>query len=603
MRTLALLLAWFPVAACAQGVLVVGQPKVEADNPTATVETIFVDADPAARVDLADVVANALGANLRRTGGAGRPAWLSLRGGTAEQLALFLDDIPLHGSRGGAFDLSTIPAVYVDHVTILRGPSAAVHGGRAQGGVLILNTRPADQGTDGLARLRLGSSALTQLDGALTLGGAAGDLLVAGGLSAAEGDFAFEDTQGEVRRRRGNDHQRASGLVRGRSGPWSLLVEGTAGERGEPGSELIDPDPDARVEDRRLQAGVSWAEIAGPLHLQALSFARRQDHTFVDPDALLGPLRSELSDDLFGGRGLAVWPVAGHTPFLVLEGRHERARSAGDDAREEDARTTVAAALGDVWRPFRRLALSAAGRISDTGERDAVWVPQVGVAVGPWGGLSARANVGRIFRDPSFDELHFRGQGVEGNPDLDREDGVGADVGLRFRVPRRLTLDLVWFEQRYERVILWVPVNAYRVQPEDDFGATVRGLEAAAATRLGPLRLRATYVRLDHAFDHAPHAPLPFRPKHALGAQASVRLGEAVAHGGWRWRGEVHSDRHGHRTLPGYATWDLGLRGPAGAGIDVGLEVRNLTDEQGRDAVHQPLPGRTWLFMASYETL
>lgn len=601
MRTPALLLAWLPLVTAAQGVVVVGRPEAGTGTPTAFSDTIHVDADPAARVDLADVVSEALGADLRRTGGAGRPAYLSLRGGTAQQLAVFLDDIPLHGSRGGAFDLSTVPVVYIDRAEVLRGPAAAVHGGRAQGGVLKLHTRRAPAGTDGLARLRMGSTDLGQLDGAVTVGGDAGDLLVAGGVSAAEGDFVFEDTHGETRRRHGNDHQRASGLVRGRVGPWALLVEGTAGERGEPGSELVDPDPDARVEDRRLQAGASWRDAVGPLEVQALTFVRRQDHTFVDPDALLGPARSELTDHVYGGRVASAWAVADHRPWVAFEGRHERARGGGD-AETEDARTTVAAALGEVWRPLGWLTLSAAARITGTDERAAVWVPQAGVAVGPWGGLSLRANVGRIFRDPSFDELHFRGQGVEGNPDLDREDGVGADVGVRFRIPRRLILELAWFEQRYERLILWVPVNAYRVQPEDDFGATVRGLEAGAALRVGPLRVRGTYLRLDHAFDHTPNAPLPFRPDHALGVRAAVRLGDAVAHGGWRWRGAVHSDRHGHRTLPGYATWDLGLRGPVGAGVDVGLEVRNLTDAQGRDAVHQPLPGRTWLFIASFET-
>ena len=61
--------------AAAQGVVVVGQP--ESDEGTGFVDTLHVDADPAARFELSEVVARALGANLRRTGGEGRPAYLA----------------------------------------------------------------------------------------------------------------------------------------------------------------------------------------------------------------------------------------------------------------------------------------------------------------------------------------------------------------------------------------------------------------------------------------------------------------------------------------------------------------------------------------------
>ncbi len=585
------LLLSVPVACLAQGVVVVGHPTEETATPTGFVETLRPDADPAAQADLADVVAGAVGANLRRSGGEGRPAWLSLRGGTGEQLAVFVDGIPLHGSRGGAFDLSTLPPVYFDRIEILRGPAAARYGGRAQGGVLRLHTRRPGEGTEGFARMRLGSASLAQLDGAVLADG----VLLAGGLSAAEGDFRFIDEQGTTRRRLGNDHRRGSGLLRARAGGWSVLVEGTAGERGEPGSELVDPLPDARAEDRRLQAGVAWDGPMGPVEVQTTGFARRQSHHFVDPDALLGPTDSTLTDDLVGGRAGGRWRVGAHTPWIAVEGRHERA------APQSDRRTTLAGVVGELWRPWPWMEVSATARISDTGDREALWVPEGGVEVGPWGGLSLRANVGRIFRDPSFDELHFSGPGVEGNPDLRTEEGVGGDVGVLLRLPRRLTLQLVYFEQRYERIILWVPVDAYHVRPEDRFGATVRGVESGAALRVGPLRGRLIYTWLDHRFDHAPRAPLPFRPAHSAAARVTARVGRAVAYGDWRWRGAVHTDRHGHRTLPGYTTQTLGLRGPVAPGLEVGLEVRNVGDEQARDAVHQPLPGRTWLLTVGLE--
>ncbi len=586
----------------AQGVVVVGHP--EAEEPAAFVDTVHADGDPAAQVDLADVVEGATGASVRRTGSAGRPATLSLRGGTGQQLAVFLDDIPLHGGRGGAFDLASVPPVYVDRVEVLRGPAAATLGSGAQGGALRLRTREAGEGLESLLRARLGSGALAQLDGAVTAGDGARDLLLAGALSAAEGDFRYEDVNGAARRRRGNDHLRGGGLARARA-PWlggglTLLVEGTAAERGEPGSEQVDPTPDARSEDARLQGAAAWRGPAGPAELELRAFGRGQRYAFDDPTPLLGPSHYAVRDQAWGGRLGVGRRISGHHLGAAVEGRHDRAETEGDGARTE-RRGAADVTLADTWRPWGWLALSGAARGAFADDRGGVLVPGGGLAVGPFAGLSVRANAGRFFRDASFDELYFRGQGIEGNPELRPEDGWGWDVGLRWSWARRLSLEAVLFEQRYRRLILFVPRSAYLVEATDAFGATVRGVEAGASARFGRLRLSGRYLGLDHAFDEAPHNPLPFRPAHAFDAGAAWTTGAAVVHGRFAWRGQVFSDRLGHRTLPAYGRLDVGVRGPVAPGVEVGMELRNALDEQGRDAVHQPLPGRTWLLLMGYE--
>ena len=316
MKLVATLLVLYPFVALAaddsdsdSAVKVVGHP--EADQGTTFVQTLRPDEDAAAHRDLADALELATGTSLRRLGGVGRPAYLSLRGGAARQAGVFLDGLPLHGGRGGAFDLSTLPLAYVDRVDVLRGPAGAAHGSGAQSGALRLRTRDRDGGRDVLLRARLGSANLAMLDGVWADGDRKRDLLVAGSLSAAEGDFSFEDANGARRSRAGNDHRRGGGLLRGRTdlgaGRLTLLVEGTLGERGEPGSEQLLPHPQARSADHRILGAMRWAGTVGGTELSTLAYGRSQGHRFDDPAASLGDTHFALHDQAYGGRGEARW--------------------------------------------------------------------------------------------------------------------------------------------------------------------------------------------------------------------------------------------------------------------------------------------------------
>ena len=190
---------------------------------------------------------------------------------------------------------------------------------------------------------------------------------------------------------------------------------------------------------------------------------------------------------------------------------------------------------------------------------------------------------------------------MRGNPDLRPEDGLAWDAGAEVRLGPRLALQAAFFGQRYERVILFVPVQAQLIEARDDFGARILGQEAALDARLGPARLSAAYTHLDARFDRAPEAPLPYRPAHRLHARLGAMVSRAEVFVAADARSETGADRFGYRKVPGHLLWDLGAHGPVGQDFDAGLTFRNVLDvRDARDAVQQPLPGRTWLFTLRY---
>ncbi len=562
---------------------------------------------------LGGLVVAAPGADVRRTGA--HREELQLRGAGSAQVAVFLDDVPLTGARGGAFDLSLVPPDVLERVEVLRGPNAATWGGGALGGVLHLHTRPVRPGRARAATLRLGQYGETALAVAESWSGERADVLALVGAERGDGDFAYEDVQGHRRRRRNNAQEALHGLARGRvrvgeDTTLTLLVLGLDDARGEPGVEQFEQ---ARAHSGRGQllvaAAVDEPTLAGDRLRGGLStwYTRKTD-AWRDPAPTLwgAPRASDLDDHTVGGRGwLGLNVFEAHRPRLSVEARHERSESRIDGAYDpdrDDARTSTAVVLGDMLTLAEgRVHLAAALRLDDHDGRAPIFVPQGGLTVAPFAPLLLRANVGRVFRDPNFDELYFRGPGLRGNPDLGPEDGLAWDAGAELRAGRALTLQAAVFGQRYDRVILFVPVQAYLIEARDDFGADILGQEAAANVRLGPGRLTLAYTHLDARFDTAPRTPLPNRPAHRLFGRLEGRVERAVVWLSGDLRSEVRADRFGYRRIDGRTLWDLGVTGPLGPDFEIGLTFRNLLDTtDAQDAVQQPLPGRTWLFSLRY---
>ena len=616
--------AWavlLPLAAGAQprpedDVLVVAASREDLDDTSSRDTTPFASVlytGTSNAPTLGGVVVAAPGADVRRTGA--HREELQLRGAGATQVAVFLDDVPLTGARGGPFDLSLVPPDVLERVEVLRGPTAATWGGGALGGVLHLHTRPIQPGHARAASLRLGQYGEAALSVAESWSGERADLLVLAGGEQAEGNFPFEDVQGH-RRRRGNNTQSAvHGLARGRARVGedttvSLLVLGLDDTRGEPGVEQFEERQAHSGRGQWLAAAAADDPTLAGEHLRGglSTWYLRKTDAWRDPSPTLwgAPLASDLDDRTLGGRAwLGLSAGESHRPRVALEARHEHSKSritGAYDPDRDDARMSTAVALSDALRLVDgRLHLSGALRLDDHDGRAALLVPQAGLALSPWAPLTLRGNVGRVFRDPNFDELYYRGPGLRGNPHLRPEDGLAWDAGVELRAGRGLSLQAAVFGQRYDRIILFVPVQAYLIEARDDFGARIFGQEAAANLRLGSGRLSLAYTHLDARFDRSPRTPLPNRPAHRLFGRLEHRIDRALVWVSGDVRSEVRADRFGYRRIKGRTLWDLGVTGPLAPEFEVGLTFRNVLDDlDALDAVQQPMPGRTWLFSLKY---
>ncbi len=584
-----------------------GTAALEAGTASST--TVLSSETPGARTTLSDLLRVSPGADLRRAGAPGGREELLVRGASGQQLVVVLDGVPLGAARGGAFDLSMLPPAYVEQLTLLRGPVSALYGSGAFAGALLARTPTAPEGTRLTGGLRLGQLESRAAELGFSRREGRFEVLALGGGSRANGAYGYDDLHGAPRTRRNADHVEAHGLVRGRvrfedGASVVTLVEGLDQARGEPGFEQFE-NPAARSTRRRAQvavAGDAGRAFASDWRFEALAWARGESQAFVDPQPVrVGAARRyETQDRAHGVRLATTYAGFGlHAPSAVLEVRRDTAETHLEGGLFGEGvsgtRTGVAAVLVEQWAAVPGwLHLSAAMRLDENDQRAPVWVPRAGAVVTLPLGFEARANVGRAFRDPGFDELYFESPGLRGNPDLRPEDGLVWDAGLAF-AQRPFRLGLTFFEQRFDRLILFVPVQAFQIEARDDYAARARGLETYGDARLGPLGLTAHWTWLEARFEHTPHAPLPYRPTHRAFARAVLHAQQARLWATVEARGPVTTDIYGHSKLEGHRLFSLGVEGPLGGGLELGAEVHNAADVRDAvDAIQQPLPGRLW---------
>ena len=608
-------------------IVVVGRTDREpaAREATPFSQRLRLTDDPRELAELGDVLDAGTGVHVRRAGGIGRAQEIQLRGAGGHQLAVLLDGVPLPATRGSTIDLSTVPVAYIDRVDVIRGAAAASYGSGAQGGVIHLRTAANRSVDASQARIRAGSQGLFQLEAGHVTASDTWDALAVGAHSQAHGQFDYIDPNDSKGHRYNNAHERFNGLLRGRyrlphAGRIGLVLEGLTDARGEPGPEQFD-ERTADSRQRRLLMAATWEDkglAGGALPTQAVAYHAYQRSLYANPRPRFGgqPQRFELRDQTLGARARIAWTAAQWSePALALEGRRETADTASGQSepdRRHEARHHAAATLSwTIATPKRTLTGVGVLRIddADTRRRAPMAVPKVGVEWRPIAApnrlrLALRANVGRTFRDPGFDELYFQGTGIEGNPDLRPEDGYGWDAGAVAELKPWLKLEAVWFQQRYSRLILFVPQDFYRIKAQDNFGANVDGLELQARLRVRPLTLYGTYAYLRAHFDMDGQPPLPYRPAHRLYARATYLVGLTALYAAYDWRSSVTADWHGHRTLDAYGLLNLGMDGPiTDSGLAVGFEIRNLLDiRDALDATQRPTPGRAFLASLRWDT-
>ncbi len=638
-------------------------PALPADV-TAFATVIDTRSAPTLVETLADALADTVGVQVRRFGGLGDFATVSVRGFSPRQVQVYLDGVPLSRADNETVDLSDLPIDTVERIEVYRGSTPLRFAQAGPGGVVnVVSRRPGSEPVNA-ASVSYGSFETRKVDVTRSASSGNWNYLLFGHYLGTKGDFTYRDDVGTPEQpdddreitRINNDFNLGSltGRVgwRPQEGVTLALTTDTFGrDRGYPGRGFPQ-DANARRQTVRHLSRVDAAVAPRPglpLSLEGSGFFLYQWMAFQDP---LGPV-IQLTNDVEeqslvgGGQLLAKAALGAHqVPSLLLATSHETFRQRDDVGTRGVApgtqpdRTRLRGTVGAEdevllwrerislvpalrWEGFRdhaptdpRLApvLDESGTVNRS-----VWSPRLGVRVEPWPGIAALGNAGHYERVPSLQELFGAAGTIVGNPALQPEKSLNWDLGFRLTRARlgaavtNASFEYAYFDNQIDDVIVVVPTSVSVFTSRNVSAAQVSGHEVSAALRLWDLvGLAANYTNQDAVDDSdvvfRQGKQLPGRPAHE--AYARIELGwsreRPLPFGGFAarlWPGRVWGDLNliadnfldtaNTQVVPRRDLYGIGVEVRPLAPLRVAVEIKNLTNDQTRDALDFPLPGRS----------
>ena len=380
-----------------------------------------------------------------------RGSELWIRGLDPEYTLILIDGERLPGRTGGALDLSRYPLENVERVEIVRGPSSALYGSDAIGGVVNIITRENDKDLESDAEARLGTN--QAVAGSFRLAARPTEKLgvaLSGGYQHSDAFKANpygEATTGSSRTLSAAGGSIAWGKPRGDR--LRLSIDYTQvdlrGVDAGAGNALFDR---TQVQEQFVSSLNYRAEI-GSLYLQSIAqYSTFREQYLLDQRGATQLDHYEDNQEHIGQVTTTVakrWSSAHRsTAGIEVLGQildSERLNDRGFRARYSlfaEHRATLLSEEDE--KPI--FSLVPGVRLDIDSQFGSQLSPKLALRYDPSESWVLRASYGRRFRAPSFQELLLRfenpsvGYVVEGNPDLRAESSHSIELSGDFRPDR-----------------------------------------------------------------------------------------------------------------------------------------------------------------------
>ena len=649
---------WGPAPAYPQGPVDLGTVVVEEKSParapsrdaTAAATVVLPQDDPDPTSTITDLLEESAGVTVKRYGGLDDFSAISLRGSTASQVQIYIDDIPLVSASGDMVDLNLLPMAALDRVEVYRGGSPGIVPDSTIGGVVLLRTKDKPEKPSFAVRNTMGS--FTTYRGSIDAAKSFGKTSVIASYERfqSDGDFTYLDNNGttfnpaddELVTRKNNDFHMNSLFTkvivdpdaRTRIAVTNIFFNKAQGIPGLGSRTSLT----ARLETWRdlvaLSVDRDFASAPG-LSGHADLFFDFLNSQYRDPQGNIGLGGVQDNDDTTyrtgaNARMTYAWGshqtlrgfVAGRGEFYLPENRaatppagpHSRratvAVGAEDEVRLWEDRLVLVPSirLTSVFNDLvNQLATDPSSVLSTNRCSDYQLSAKVGLKARLVSELYFKGNFYRGFRNPSFSELFGDRGTIVGNPTLKPEEAINIDVGLAYHYKGETLgadVEAAYFRSNVEDLIQYVQTAAYTVRPQNMNTAHIQGAEFTARLSWDErLSGYASYTYQDAKDAGASPATngkvLPGHPRHEVAAGIAwneawlpwfgTRLFTDVNFMSGNYLDTQNLLKVSHRTLV-----SVGATATFVEAIAFTFSVKNLLDDRIADVVGYPLPGRSW---------
>jgi vitamin B12 transporter len=418
----------------------------------------------------AEVIERTTGVELYDYGTRGSLNSISIRGASYQQILVLLDGRRMNSASDGGFDMSNLPVLIneIDRIEIVRGPSSALYGADAVGGVVNIITKKA-------------AAEETSITG---MAGSHGYQALAAAHANKLDKFSYALSAGKEKSDGFRTNSDLDKTVAGAKFGFELSEDSSLEmsadylekQLGVPGSEQF-PSPLAREWDRNAGGSLTYrTKFSKELDLRVSAYENRDRIIYKDPDPAY-PQDSKHVSTTAGAEAQTNWLVNSWNQLtLGVEAKEDRLSST--DADEHSA-SLWAAYLQDELSIGEPLIVVIGGRNdshSVYGDKISPRVSARYLIDGP--GTIIRVSAGKAFRAPTLNDLYWAFDGFEqGNPNLKPETSVEYEGGIEQPFGKGNSVKLTAFERKVKDLIQWQPDENFIYSPVNIGRARISGYE------------------------------------------------------------------------------------------------------------------------------
>ena len=453
---------------------------------------------------LAALVQRQPGVEIVTNGGPGATSGVFLRGANTAQTLVLIDGLRIGSSTSGAAALEAIPLEQIERIEILRGPASSLYGADAIGGVIQVFTRKGADAFAANAGAGYGSYATSS---------------VFGGVSGRGGDGAWRYALQA-------GHRQSDGfnaIFNAQNFSYNPDRDGYRNDNVNL-SLAFRPAPEQEISAQAFKSRLDAQFDAGPgfddhtiTTVESYSIASRNRlATFwtselraaetgddSNSETGFGPSRFRTRQRLYSWLN-ELRPGYGALT-IIAERREERIDS--DAGFAVTSRNTNALTGIYQLREGPHLA-QASLRRDDSLQFGARTTGTFAYGYAVTEGLRATASFGSAFKTPTFNDLYYPGFS---NPELKPESARNAELALRYS-SNALSAGLVAYHNRVRDLIVFQCDANFNCAPQNVADATLEGVTAELAGRLGELSAKAS-IDLQRPRDNSNGFLLPRRAR------------------------------------------------------------------------------------------
>lgn len=539
------------------------------------------DIELSAAQDMYELLRLLPGVDLVRSGGPGAQVSVFIRGSNSNHVLVLIDGVRAASSNTGAYAWEQIPLNQVERVEVVRGPRASIYGSDAIGGVIQIFTRGQ---TAPYARATAGSYDSFSAEGGIGYETDTTQVSLNAGYRDV-GGFSVQNEQGYAYDPDDDGFKTANLGIKGATSmgayrwTYSLLALESESEFDQ-GESDVSQSFGALGFEGRFSADWAYQLLAG--------------YVTEDLESDFGFYTTGFESDRLQFTWQNQYRAGANDAFnFGVDWYRENGSSqaAWDESRNNTG-------LFAIWNHRAgRLGAQVSGRWDDNSLFGNRFTGQAAIDWTVGDGLTLLGNLGSGFRGPNLNEQYSPGFGglFAGNPDLEPESSLSAEIGLRWRPQPSSTLSVYAYQTRVDDLIAFYGQDFQAVNVDE---AKLEGIEAEYQLSLAHWDLAAN-LTLQHTEDLATGQSLLRRPDE----KASITADRRFDNGSWlglEWLYTGDRDDFGGIRLDSYQLvnvragwqfrpdWQLSLRGD------------NLADEVYEPAFGFNAAGRSWFLSLAW---